>query len=185
MLKGPTATEAALMHLDRALVFSVLPEKSADAWCRKNEIAEPTQKYLVIPCALHCRGEGVKIMHSWLCCFHVAGGASGGSVMMKQCKVALKKSGSRVPTVELIDIGPSLTMLLGRYRAPSSELYEQAVPKVIAERYTDVERAREVVLVGNGIARNWSTMVCFFFPSPEAVLLRCRCCCCCCCCCCF
>lgn len=67
-------------------------------------------------------------------CFHDAGGAGGGSVMMKQCKVALKKSGSRVPTVELVDIGPSLTMLLGRYREPSSELYEQAVPKVTIER---------------------------------------------------
>lgn len=54
-----------------------------------------------------------------------------GKVYFRVYRVGLKKSGTKLPRVELTLLGPSIDMKLGRSRAASEELMKQAlkVPK--------------------------------------------------------
>lgn len=61
-----------------------------------------------------------------------------GKVYMRVYKVSLKKSGTKLPRVELELMGPSMDMKLGRTRFAPDELMKQAlkVPKELAPKKT-------------------------------------------------
>ena len=58
-----------------------------------------------------------------------SGGGSGGKreIAIRQYAVALKKSGTRVPRVELTEIGPSLRASLGRHKQAPPDLWKAAM----------------------------------------------------------
>lgn len=81
------------------------------------------------------------------------GGNSGSvsgkkiEVSIRQYAIALKKSGTRVPRVELTEIGPSLRASLGRHRQAPPDLWKAAMKQpegVEKKKVRGREREREV-----------------------------------------
>jgi ribosome production factor 2 len=54
-------------------------------------------------------------------------------IFMKTYKIVLKKSGTRVPRVELVEVGPSMEMTIRRQKMASDEFFKQACkqPKAV------------------------------------------------------
>lgn len=59
--------------------------------------------------------------------------AIDGKIHIRSYRIVMKKSGQRIPRIELEEIGPALDLSLRRSRLASDDLYKQAkrVPKVI------------------------------------------------------
>eukprot|EP00270_Netrium_digitus_P016299 TRINITY_DN5830_c0_g2_i1.p1 TRINITY_DN5830_c0_g2~~TRINITY_DN5830_c0_g2_i1.p1 ORF type:complete len:333 (-),score=89.96 TRINITY_DN5830_c0_g2_i1:93-1091(-) len=53
--------------------------------------------------------------------------ACGDKVFVRHCAIRLKKSGTKIPRVELIEAGPSLDLSIRRSRPPSEELEREAM----------------------------------------------------------
>jgi len=54
-----------------------------------------------------------------------------GKVLMRHYRIVMKKSGTRVPNIELLEIGPRLDMVLRRVRQPAGELMKNAMNKPV------------------------------------------------------
>lgn len=67
--------------------------------------------------------------------------AVGDKVVFKHCAVRFKKSGTKVPRVELIEAGPCMDMVLRRNREPSADLRKEAMrlaPKTSKKKIKNV-----------------------------------------------
>ncbi|KAI5060114.1 hypothetical protein GOP47_0024534 [Adiantum capillus-veneris] len=53
--------------------------------------------------------------------------AVGKKVYFKHCAIRLKKSGTKVPRIELIEAGPSMDLIIRRNRLPNEELRKEAM----------------------------------------------------------
>lgn len=53
--------------------------------------------------------------------------AIGDTVVFKHCAIRFKKSGTKVPRVELVEAGPCMDMVLRRSREPSADLRKEAM----------------------------------------------------------
>lgn len=62
--------------------------------------------------------------------------AAAGKVHIRHCAIRLKKSGTRVPRIELIDAGPSLDAVVRRHRLPGEDLQREAMrtPKSLTKK---------------------------------------------------
>ena len=65
-----------------------------------------------------------------------------GKLLLRQYRIALKKSGTRVPRVELHEMGPSLDLSLRRVREAPSDLMAEALkqPKTTAKKARPTSR---------------------------------------------
>lgn len=54
-----------------------------------------------------------------------------GKVLMRHYRVVMKKSGTRVPKIELVEMGPRLDMVMRRNRQPAGELLKNAMNKPV------------------------------------------------------
>ncbi|XP_024373278.1 ribosome production factor 2 homolog [Physcomitrium patens] len=67
--------------------------------------------------------------------------AVGDKVIFKHCAIRFKKSGTKVPRVELIEAGPCMNMVLRRNREPSTDLRKEAMrlaPKTSKKKVKNV-----------------------------------------------
>jgi hypothetical protein len=60
----------------------------------------------------------------------IAVAESEGKVYVRQCAMKFKKSGTRIPRVELQEMGPSCTLTVRRHKAAAKELEKEACKKV-------------------------------------------------------
>lgn len=60
----------------------------------------------------------------------IAVAESEGKVYLRQCAMKFKKSGTRIPLVELQEMGPSCTLTIRRHKAAAKELEKEACKKV-------------------------------------------------------
>lgn len=73
------------------------------------------------------RGEVVETInlagldHVYLCI------SLGDQVYFKHCAIRLKKSGSKVPRIELVEVGPSMEFIVRRHRLPPDDLRKEAM----------------------------------------------------------
>lgn len=58
---------------------------------------------------------------------YVCTAVSPNKVFLTHCALRLKKSGSVVPRMELVEVGPSMDMVIRRHRIPSDGLRKEAV----------------------------------------------------------
>lgn len=56
--------------------------------------------------------------------------ALGDKVYLKHCAILLKKSGSKVPRIELVEAGPSITLVVRRHRLPHDDLRKEAMKTI-------------------------------------------------------
>lgn len=62
-------------------------------------------------------------------------------VVFKHCAIRFKKSGTKVPRVELVEVGPSMDMVIRRNREPSDDLRKEAMraaPKTTKKKIKNV-----------------------------------------------
>lgn len=61
---------------------------------------------------------------------------AGGKVWIRHCAVRLKKSGTKVPRIELVQVGPNLDLVVRRNRVPGPELTKEAMksPKSLLKK---------------------------------------------------
>ncbi|KAJ3681163.1 hypothetical protein LUZ60_015652 [Juncus effusus] len=52
---------------------------------------------------------------------------SPGTVLMQHCALRLRRSGTAVPRMELVEVGPSMDLIVRRHRLPSDGLRKEAV----------------------------------------------------------
>lgn len=52
---------------------------------------------------------------------------STNRVFFTQCAIRLKKSGTTVPRIELVEVGPSMDLLVRRHRQPDDRLKKEAM----------------------------------------------------------
>ncbi|CAI9090665.1 OLC1v1025482C1 [Oldenlandia corymbosa var. corymbosa] len=52
---------------------------------------------------------------------------SSNKVFFTQCAIQLKKSGTKVPRIELVEVGPSMDFIVRRHRQPDDRLKNQAM----------------------------------------------------------
>jgi len=67
--------------------------------------------------------------------------AAGDKVLFRHCAIRLKKSGSKVPRIELVEVGPSMDMVIRRHREPSDNLKKEAMrimPKTSKKKVKNV-----------------------------------------------
>lgn len=67
--------------------------------------------------------------------------ASGDKVIFKHCATRFKKSGTKVPRVELVEAGPCMDMVIRRNREPSADLRKEAMrtaPKTTKKKIKNV-----------------------------------------------
>jgi ribosome production factor 2 len=67
--------------------------------------------------------------------------AAGDKVLFRHCAIRLKKSGSKVPRIELVEVGPSMDMVIRRHREPSDNLKKEAMrimPKTTKKKVKNV-----------------------------------------------
>jgi ribosome production factor 2 len=62
--------------------------------------------------------------------------ATGGKILMRHYRILLKKSGSRIPLVDLEEMGPRVDWVLRRTHAPAEGLLKEAMrqPKAIKQK---------------------------------------------------
>lgn len=62
--------------------------------------------------------------------------AAEGKVHIRHCAIRLKKSGTRVPRIELVEAGPSLDAVVRRHRPPGEDLRREAMrtPKSLVQK---------------------------------------------------
>ncbi|KAJ7552292.1 hypothetical protein O6H91_06G049000 [Diphasiastrum complanatum] len=51
--------------------------------------------------------------------------AAADKVLLRHCGIRLMKSGSKVPAIELVEVGPSLDLTIRRNRLPSGDLKKE------------------------------------------------------------
>lgn len=49
------------------------------------------------------------------------------SVLLMHCAIRLKKSGTTIPRMELVEVGPSMDLVVRRHRLPSEGLLKEAM----------------------------------------------------------
>lgn len=52
---------------------------------------------------------------------------SANKVILTQCALRLKKSGTVVPRTELVEVGPSMDLVVRRHRLPNDNLRKEAM----------------------------------------------------------
>ncbi|XP_057341345.1 ribosome production factor 2 homolog [Microplitis mediator] len=55
--------------------------------------------------------------------------ATDGKIYLRSYKVSLKKSGTRIPRVEMVEIGPSMDLVVRRTKLASDDLFKQSCKK--------------------------------------------------------
>eukprot|EP00897_Mesotaenium_endlicherianum_P010515 jgi/Mesen1/9492/ME000063S08949 len=62
--------------------------------------------------------------------------AAAGKVYLRHCAIRLKKSGTKVPKIELVPAGPMLDLVVRRHRGPAEDLRKEAFkgPKSITKK---------------------------------------------------
>lgn len=60
-------------------------------------------------------------------CAYVCTAMSSNRVYFTHCALRLKKSGSEVPRMELVEIGPSMDLVIRRHRLPNEGLRKEAM----------------------------------------------------------
>ncbi|KAF3323106.1 ribosome production factor 2 [Carex littledalei] len=58
---------------------------------------------------------------------YVCTAISSKSVLLNHCALRLKKSGTAVPRMELVEVGPSMDLVVRRHRLPSEGLFKDAM----------------------------------------------------------
>ena len=48
-------------------------------------------------------------------------------VYFKHCAIQLKKSGTKIPRIELVEIGPSMDLVIRRHRLPNDDIRKEAM----------------------------------------------------------
>lgn len=66
------------------------------------------------------------IDHAFVCT-----ATSANTVFFTHCALRLKKSGSVVPRMELVEVGPSMDFVLRRHRFPDDSLRKEAMKHTI------------------------------------------------------
>lgn len=52
---------------------------------------------------------------------------SSKSVLLMHCALRLKKSGTTIPRMELVEVGPSMDLVIRRHRLPNESLLKEAM----------------------------------------------------------
>ena len=58
---------------------------------------------------------------------YVCTAISSKNVVLTQCALRLKKSGTVVPRMELVEVGPSMDLVVRRHRLPNESLRKEAM----------------------------------------------------------
>lgn len=58
---------------------------------------------------------------------YVCTALSSNRILFSHCALRLKKSGTIVPRIELVEIGPSMDMVVRRHRLPADGLRKEAM----------------------------------------------------------
>lgn len=74
--------------------------------------------------------------------------ASGNKVYFKHCAIRLKKSGSKVPRMELIEAGPSMDLVVRRHRLPNDDLRKESMKMVFKSNKKKVKNVSRDSLSG-------------------------------------
>ncbi|GBG81698.1 hypothetical protein CBR_g32692 [Chara braunii] len=74
--------------------------------------------------------------------------AAEGKVRFRHCFVKLKKSGSKVPRIELSEMGPSIDFTIRRHRLPSEELEKAAMKTALRSTKKKVKNVGDDFLDG-------------------------------------
>lgn len=74
--------------------------------------------------------------------------AVGNKVYLKHCAIRLKKSGTKVPRIELIEAGPSLDLVVRRHRLPNEELKKEAMKMTLRSSKKKVKNVSRDSLSG-------------------------------------
>ena len=56
---------------------------------------------------------------------------SFNQVYFKHCAIQLKKSGTKIPRIELIEIGPSMDLVIRRHRLANDDLRKEAMKSTL------------------------------------------------------
>lgn len=60
-------------------------------------------------------------------CAYVCTATSSNRVFLSHCGLRLKKSGTSVPRMELVEVGPSMDFVVRRHRLPNDSLRKEAM----------------------------------------------------------
>lgn len=82
---------------------------------------------------------------------YVCTAVSSNKVYLTHCALRLKKSGTVVPRMELVEVGPSMDLVVRRHRLPNEGLRKEAMK-------TSPDHTKKKVRLQN---------FCFFLPSAE------------------
>lgn len=74
--------------------------------------------------------------------------AAGDKVYFKHCAICLKKSGTKVPKIELVEVGPSLDLVVRRNRLPNEELKKEATKMTLKSTKKKVKNVSRDSLSG-------------------------------------
>lgn len=72
---------------------------------------------------------------------------SSNTVLFMQCAIRLKRSGTTVPRIELVEIGPSMDLVVRRHRLPYESLQKEAT-KVPSKEHKKVKNVTRDVVQG-------------------------------------
>lgn len=61
---------------------------------------------------------------------YVCTAISSNRVFLSHCGLQLKKSGTKVPRMELVEVGPSMDLVVRRHRLPNESLKKAAMKTV-------------------------------------------------------
>ncbi|KAH7445859.1 hypothetical protein KP509_01G026800 [Ceratopteris richardii] len=74
--------------------------------------------------------------------------AEGNKVYFKHCAIRLKKSGTKVPRIELIEAGPSMELVVRRHCLPDEELKKKAMKVALKSSKPKVKNVSRDSLAG-------------------------------------
>lgn len=74
--------------------------------------------------------------------------AEGKKVHFKHCAIRLKKSGSKVPRIELIEAGPAMDLVVRRHRLPNEDLKKEAMKVALKSSKHKVKNVSRDSLAG-------------------------------------
>lgn len=60
------------------------------------------------------------------------------TVLFTQCAIRLKRSGTTIPRIELVEVGPSMDLVVRRHRLPNESLQKEAM-KIASKEHKKVD----------------------------------------------
>uniref|UniRef100_A0A1D1XPG8 Ribosome production factor 2 homolog n=1 Tax=Anthurium amnicola TaxID=1678845 RepID=A0A1D1XPG8_9ARAE len=72
---------------------------------------------------------------------------SSKTVLFMQCAIRLKKSGTTIPRIELVEVGPSMDLVVRRHRLPSESLQKEAM-KIASKQHKKLKNVTRDIVHG-------------------------------------